>query len=87
MIGLQGCASRSESNRSVHLYKLASQQTTKALIRPCVSVDHDAAHFTFGPEHDKTNKMTCAQRKLRTVWACAQSGQSLHCALYGQLMT
>ena len=37
MIGLQGYASRSESNRSVHLYKLASQQTTKALIRLWVS--------------------------------------------------
>ena len=37
MIGLQGCASRSESNRSAHLYKLASQRTTKALIRLCVS--------------------------------------------------
>ena len=24
MIGLKGCASKSESNRSVHLYKLAS---------------------------------------------------------------
>ena len=24
MIGLKGCASRSESNRSVHLYKLAT---------------------------------------------------------------
>ena len=37
MIGLQGCESRSESNRSVHLYTLASQRTTKALIRLCVS--------------------------------------------------
>ena len=37
MIGLQRCASRSESNRSVHLYKLASQRKTKALIRLCVS--------------------------------------------------
>ena len=24
-------------------------------------MDHNAAHFTFGPEHDKTNKMTCAR--------------------------
>ena len=48
MIGLQGRTSRSESNRSVHLYKLAradiwatillsSQRTTKALIRQCAS--------------------------------------------------
>ena len=78
MIGLQGCASRSESNRSVHLYKLASQRTTKVLIR----MDHDAAHFTFEPEQDKTNE---------TTRACSEdSGQSghphsltSHCALYG----
>ena len=26
--------------------------------------------------HDKTNKMTCAQRRLRSAWASAQSDQS-----------
>ena len=66
MIGLQGYASRSESNRSVPLFKLASQRTTKALIRLCVS------WFTFEPEHDKTNKMTRARSErlrlgIRTV--------------------
>ena len=30
--------------------------------------------------HDKTNKMTCAQRRLRSAWASAQSDQSRHCA-------
>ena len=33
-------------------------------------MDHDAPHFTFKPEHDKTNKMTCARSK--------DSGQSGH---------
>ena len=33
-------------------------------------MDHDAAHFTFEPEHDKTNKMTRARSK--------DSGQSGH---------
>ena len=69
MIGIQECASRSESNRSVHLYKLASQQATKALIRLRI-MDHNAAHFKFEPEHDKTNKTTCARTE--------DSGQSGH---------
>ena len=30
------------------------------------------------PPHDKTNKMTCAQR-LQSAWASAQSDQSLRC--------
>ena len=33
-------------------------------------MDHDAAHVTFEPEHDKTNKMTRARRE--------DSGQSGH---------
>ena len=34
------------------------------------------------PPHDKTNKiMMCAQRRLRSDWASAQSDQNLHCAL------
>ena len=33
------------------------------------------------PLHDKTNKMMCAQRRLRSAWASATSDQSLHCAL------
>ena len=31
------------------------------------------------PPHDKTNKMTCAQQKLRSAWASTQSDQSLLC--------
>ena len=42
-------------------------------------MDHDATHFTFEPEHDKTNKMTRARSEDRTVWESAQSDQS-HCA-------
>ena len=29
------------------------------------------------PQHDKTNKMTCTQRRLRLAWASAQSDQCL----------
>ena len=29
--------------------------------------------------HDKTNKLMCAQRRLRSAWASAQSDQSLRC--------
>ena len=29
----------------------------------------------------------CAQRRLSLAWASAQSGQSLYCALFGQLRT
>ena len=74
MVGLQECASRSESNRSVHHYKLASQQATKALIRLRI-IDHNAAHFKFEPEHDKTNKRhvhapkTQDSQGIRPVWS------------------
>ena len=33
------------------------------------------------PQHDKTNKMTCAPSEDRSAWASAQSDQSLRCAL------
>ena len=33
------------------------------------------------PQHEKTNKMTCAQRRLRSAWASAQPDQSLRCLL------
>ena len=54
MFGLQGCASRSESNRSVHLISLlASQANNEGTDQTVHITDHDAAHFTFEPEHDK----------------------------------
>ena len=38
------------------------------------------AHWTQStrnePPHNKTNKMTCAQRRLRSAWASAHSDQS-----------
>ena len=34
---------------------------------------------SFEPPYDKTNKMTCAQRRLRSAWPSAQSDQSLRC--------
>ena len=33
----------------------------------------------YEPPHDKTNKMTCAQRRRILVWASAHSDQSLRC--------
>ena len=33
----------------------------------------------YEPQHDKSNKMMCAQRRLRSAWTSAQSDQSLHC--------
>ena len=39
-------------------------------------VIHRKVEVAWDPEHDKTNKMTCAQRILRSAWAAAQSDQS-----------
>ena len=44
-------------------------------------------NITNEPPHDKTNIMTCAQRRLRSACASTQSDQSLCCALSGELMT
>ena len=38
------------------------------------------SNYLFKPEHSKTNEMSCAQRRLRSAWASAQSDQSLLCA-------
>ena len=35
--------------------------------------------------HDKTNKMTCAPAKTQISLASAQSDQSLHCVVKGQM--
>ena len=40
-------------------------------------------HVRYDPQHDKTNKVLCAQRRLRSAWATAQSDQSLRCVLNG----
>ena len=42
---------------------------------------------TNEPLHDKPTKWLCAQRRLRSAWASAQSDQSLHCLLSGLLRT
>ena len=34
---------------------------------------------TYEPAHNKANKMTCAQRRLRSAWASTQSDQNLRC--------
>ena len=36
-------------------------------------------YLPFEPQHDKTNKMTCAQQRLRSAWASIQSDQRLRC--------
>ena len=33
----------------------------------------------YEPRHDKTNKVMCAQRRLRSTWASTQSDRSLRC--------
>ena len=35
--------------------------------------------FLYEPALDKTNKITCAKRRLRSTWADAQSDQSSQC--------
>ena len=35
--------------------------------------------YAFELEHNKTDKDLCAQRRLRSAWASAQSGQSIRC--------
>ena len=46
--------------------------------------DHEGTWIRY-MSHDMTKptKWLCAQRRLRSVWASAQSDQSLHCALNG----
>ena len=46
---------------------------------------HLASYFYMSHDMTKPTKRLCAQRRLRLVWACAQSGQSLRCALNGSL--
>ena len=48
---------------------------------------HVHAVLPFEPQHDKSNKMTCAQRRLRSACASALSDQNLCCALYEKLRT
>ena len=36
-------------------------------------------HKQNEPRHDKPTKWVCAQRRLRSAWASAQSDQSLRC--------
>ena len=33
----------------------------------------------YEPQHDKSNKTMCDQRRLRSAWTSTQSDQSLHC--------
>ena len=54
----------------------------RALIKWCMFSCTDAyynLHNHEEPHHDKTNKMMCAQQRLRSAWASAQSDQSLPC--------
>ena len=40
------------------------------------------AQIIYEPPHVKTSNMTCAQQRLRSAWASADSDQSLRCALH-----
>ena len=33
----------------------------------------------YEPQHNKSNKTMCVQRRLRSAWTYTQSDQSLHC--------
>ena len=75
MNGLQGCASRSESNRSVHLYKLASQRTSKALIRVCISwiTTQLILHLSLSMTKQKMTHLRTAKTRdslgIHAVWS------------------
>ena len=56
---------------------------TAIKIRATYNPDGKTFKTSYEPEHDKTSKMMCAQRRLRSAWASAQSNQSLRCALIG----
>ena len=63
--------------------------------RPCIiprltgNVWHALAAMRSSLSHDMTKptKWVCAQRRLRSAWASAQSDQSLRCAFNGELRT
>ena len=44
-------------------------------------------HHKMSRDMTKPTKWVCAQRRLRSAWASAQSDQSLRCAFNGQLRT
>ena len=79
---------------------LSRQRTTKTLIRSVSLLfvygknrfSHDMAHIIVNFVHlsrlvIKPTKWLCAQRRLRSDWASAQSDQSLCCALNWYLRT
>ena len=49
------------------------------LLQKC-RVSYVVEYTLFEPQHDKTNKMTCAPSELRSAWAFAESDQSSLCA-------
>ena len=57
--------------RSVHVYTASPIQVSDC--------ERQFNIRNYEPVHDKTNKMACAQRILRSTWASAQSDQSFRC--------
>ena len=51
------------------------------------NVSEIITQFEMSRDMTKPTKWVCAQRKLRSAWASAQSDQSLRCALIGKLRT
>ena len=54
-----------------------------------VAIKNEPPEMFYNMSHDMTKptKWVCAQRRLRSAWASAQSDQSLRCALSGLLRT
>ena len=66
--------------KQIHLRELLANVNISEWTKPNVS-RLLLVLYLFGnePPHDKTNKVTVRQRRLRSAWASAQSDQSRRC--------
>ena len=75
---LDGCPGWSESSLGVHslcwFCHVAAQ-----LLNHLKHLNKHVSCWQIEPEHDKTNKTTCAQQRLRLALAAAQTNRHLHC--------
>ena len=63
----------------LHVYFLLKLNRSNGHVSPTINSERNKNE----PPHDKTSKMTCAQRRFRSAWVSAQSDQSLRNALIG----
>ena len=61
------------------LYVILKYISLEIYVSSLEASKHMQTDMTPEPPHDKTNKMACAPRELRSVWATAKSDQSLCC--------